>query len=64
MEFIVSYDLNEFERYYKTIWESIPNREQASLDEFERDIILDNPSHLIVWKKKKKIIGHTIWHET
>ena len=64
MEFIVSYDLNEFERYYNTIWDSIPNREHPSLDEFERDIILDNPSHLIVWKKKNKIIGHTIWHET
>ncbi|MBY8990817.1 MAG: GNAT family N-acetyltransferase [Candidatus Lokiarchaeota archaeon] len=64
MEFIVSYDLNEFERYYKTSWESIPNREQASLDEFERDIILDNPSHLIVWKKRNRIIGNAIWHET
>ena len=64
MEFIVSYDLIEFEKYYKTFWESIPNREQPNLDKFERDIIIDNPSHLIVWMEGKKIIGHAIWHET
>lgn len=64
VEFIVGYDLDEFEKYYTTIWDSIPNRGQPSLDEFERDIILENPAHLIVWKEGKKIIGHTIWHET
>jgi len=64
LEFIISYDLGEFEQCYKTIRDFIPNREQASLDEFERDIIIDNPSHLIVWKKRNKIIGHAIWHET
>jgi len=64
LEFIVGYDLLEFENYYKTIWDSIPNREKPSLDNFERDIIIDNPSHLIVWKEGSEIIGHTIWHET
>ena len=64
LEFIVGYDLSEFENYCKTIWESIPNREQSNLDKFERNIIIDNPSHLIVWKEGKKLIGHAIWHET
>jgi len=64
LEYIIGYDLSEFEKYYKTFWESIPNREQPNLDKFERDIIIDNPSHLIVWKLGKEIIGHAIWHET
>lgn len=64
MEFIVSYDLGEFENYYKTVWDSIPNREQPKLDDFERDLIIENPSHLIVWKEGNKLIGHTVWHET
>ncbi len=53
-----------FEKYYKTIWKSIPNRRLSNLDEFERDIVIDNPAHLIVWKEGNKLIGHTIWHET
>ncbi len=56
LEFKVGYDLFEFENYYKTIWESIPNREQPNLDKFERDIIIDNPSHLIVWKEGNNLI--------
>lgn len=56
LDFIIGYDLSEFEEYYKKIWDTIPNRKQSNLDDFERNIIIEIPSNLIIWKEGKRIM--------
>ncbi len=64
VEFVIGYDLIEFEKYYKTIWDAIPGREQPYLSTVERKLLVENPSRLIGWRKGHNLIGHAIWHET
>ena len=72
MEFIVSYDLEKYKRYYRTLDDlhdyykklGPTDVKYGELGVTEEGIIKRNPSHLIVWRKNGIIIGHTVWHET
>jgi len=57
MKVVVGCDLEDFKEYYKRTmgWE---------LDVTEENIIMENPSHLILWREDHQIIGHAIWHES
>jgi len=54
MDFEIGCDLEEFKKYHI----------QALGYEGEGEIywIMQDPSHLIVWREKNQIIGHAIWH--
>ncbi|MFX1563205.1 MAG: GNAT family N-acetyltransferase [Promethearchaeota archaeon] len=56
MKIQVGCDFSEFKQYY----EAILNK----LGETEEFIVKQDPSHLIVWREKNKVIGHVIWHES
>lgn len=62
MEFIVGCDLEDFKRYYEAI--DGPTRKTGTLDGIEGRIIMQDPSHLIVWREDDEILGHAIWHES
>lgn len=56
MRFVVGCNLEDFKSYYDTTL--------GRLDEVEEYWVSKNPSHLIVWEERGRIIGHAIWHET
>lgn len=56
MRLVVGCNFEEFKNYY--------NRTLGKLGETEEHWVTTDPSHLIIWKEKNKIIGHAIWHET
>jgi GNAT superfamily N-acetyltransferase len=72
LEFIIGYDLETFRKYYSTLhdlhqfYKLIGTHESSSMElgEDELNHIKRDPRHLIIWKKKNDIIGHTVWHET
>ncbi|MFW9966329.1 MAG: GNAT family N-acetyltransferase [Candidatus Thorarchaeota archaeon] len=72
MEFIVGYDVEQFEKYYvvlddlHTFYRTRGLRESRinELRDDEREHIESNSDHLIVWIDQDQIVGHTIWHET
>ncbi|MFW9799448.1 MAG: GNAT family N-acetyltransferase [Candidatus Thorarchaeota archaeon] len=72
LEFVIGYDLEEFEEYYRgltdlhTYYKTRRQREPGfnGLGDDERGHIESDPSHLIVWKDQDQIMGHAVWHET
>jgi GNAT superfamily N-acetyltransferase len=72
LEFIVGYDLDRFEQYYKTLenlrifYVSRTGRDPdlQGLGEDERNHIKRDPDHLIVWMDDGELVGHVVWHET
>lgn len=56
MKIQVGCDFDEFQQYYETLWGTLGNTEEYW--------VRCNPSHLIVMKEHKKIIGDIIWHES
>lgn len=72
LDFIVGYDFDKFEQYYRTLenlrrfYVSRTGRDPdlVGLGEDERNHIKRNPEHLIIWMDKDEIVGHTVWHET
>lgn len=72
MEFIVCYDLEEFEKYYKTLTDlhqyyrarKVEDTTFSEIGSDERTHIESDPDHLIVWVEHGVIIGHCVWHET
>ncbi|MDH5746794.1 MAG: GNAT family N-acetyltransferase [Candidatus Bathyarchaeota archaeon] len=56
-------DLEEFKEYYKRNGFA-GEQGTGELGVTEEGIITQDPSHLIVWREKNKIIGDAIWHET
>lgn len=56
MKIQVGCDLNEFKRYYEAV--------VGKLGETEEYCVKQDPTHLIIWRKKTRIIGHVIWHES
>ena len=48
--------IEEFRRYY--------NETLGELGGTEEQIIKEDPSHLIIWRKTDQILGHAIWHES
>ena len=72
MKFVVSYDLEEYKRYYKTLNDlhdyfktlGLTDVKFGELGAVEEEIIKTDLSHLIVWREDNEIIGHAIWHET
>jgi len=72
MKFIVGCNLEEFEKYYKTLDDlhnyfktiGLTDVTFGEIGDIEKLLIKSDPSHLIVWKQNNEIIGHTIWHES
>ncbi|MFX0086143.1 MAG: GNAT family N-acetyltransferase [Candidatus Hodarchaeota archaeon] len=56
MKFIVGCDLPTFIEYYKTCG-------RGDLQDTEKRILMDDPSHCILWVDEKEILGHVLWHE-
>jgi len=52
----VSCDLPTFEEYYKTCG-------RGELGDIEEKILMDDPSHCILWMEGDEILGHVLWHE-
>lgn len=57
MRFVVGCDLEELREYWSR------NGYHGSLDHLI-NVVVKDPSQLIVWKEDDKIIGHSVWHET
>ncbi|MFW9846766.1 MAG: GNAT family N-acetyltransferase [Candidatus Thorarchaeota archaeon] len=72
MEFIVGYDIQQFEQFYlglndlHTFYRTRGQRESEinELGDDERGHIDSDPDHLIMWMDRNQIVGHAIWHET
>jgi GNAT superfamily N-acetyltransferase len=71
MEFQISYDLNEFKKYYRSLrdlhaYYATLGRDTdiGVLGIVEERHIKNNPNHLVIWKNRSTIIGHAIWHES
>lgn len=65
MKFVVSCDLEEFKRYYRTLEDLHDYLKTLGLpDVVEEGIIKRDPSHLIVWRENDEIVGHAIWHKS
>lgn len=56
MSLQVGCDFNQFKQYYEAIFEK--------LGETEQHLVIENPTHLIIWREDDQIIGHAIWHES
>jgi ribosomal protein S18 acetylase RimI-like enzyme len=70
VRFDVGCDLDEFRRYYRTsgIYEylksvGLTDGYDENLD-YMMNVVIKHPSQLIVWRKKNKIVGHAVWHES
>jgi len=65
MKFVVGCDLEEFKRYYRTLDDlhsyfktlGLADVKLGELGKVEAGIIKRDPSHLIVWREKSRIIG-------
>ena len=57
MRFDVGCDLEEFKEYWNR------NGYDGNLDHL-MNVVVKDPSQLIVWSEKNKIVGHAVWHET
>jgi GNAT superfamily N-acetyltransferase len=72
MKFVIGYDFDEFEKYYKTLNDlhdyfrtiGLTDVTFGQIGDIEKLLIKTDPSHLIVWKQNNEIIGHAIWHES
>ncbi|MHA1966695.1 MAG: GNAT family N-acetyltransferase [Candidatus Hodarchaeales archaeon] len=56
MQIKVGCDLSTFKEYYKTCG-------RGEIGEIEEEIIIDDPSHCILWTEGQVILGHVLWHE-
>lgn len=56
MRFLVGHNLEDFRKYY--------NKTLGRLEGAEQYWVAKNPSYLIIWEEKGRIIGHALWHET
>ena len=70
MRFDVGCDLSEFRRYYRNsgIYEylksvGLTDGYDENLD-YMMNVVIKDPSQLIVWRQNKKIVGHAVWHES
>ena len=66
LEFQVGSDMSEFKEYYRTLTDLqlYLRKENKDLGTCEENHIKNDPNHLMIIKKKSKIIGHAIWHES
>ena len=72
LDFVVGYEYDKFQRYYRTLDTLHNYYKSLELDDVifgeigpTLDVIIkQNPSHLIIWRVDEEIIGHAIWHET
>jgi hypothetical protein len=68
MKFVIGYDYEEFEKYYKTLDDlhdyfrtiGLTDVTFGQIGDIEKLLIKTDPSHLIVWKQNNEIIGHAI----
>jgi len=56
IDFVHGCQIEELEEYFKRIG--------LSFGETERQLIMENPDRLIVWRENGTIVGHTIWHSS
>jgi GNAT superfamily N-acetyltransferase len=63
LKFVVGCELKEFKQYYKRNGFA-GEQGTGELGITEEQILTQDPSHLIVWRENKVIIGDAIWHET
>jgi CRISPR-associated protein Cas1 len=57
MRFVVGCDKDEFKEYWSR------SGYNGSLDHLI-NVVIKEPSQLIVWRDDGKIVGHAVWHET
>ena len=62
MRFVVSCGLEEFKEYYRKNGFS-GEQGTGELGITEERIVIQDPTHLIVWRENNEIIGDAIWHE-
>ncbi|MHA2202845.1 MAG: GNAT family N-acetyltransferase [Candidatus Hodarchaeales archaeon] len=56
MKITIGCDLLTFKEYYKTCG-------RGELGDIEEKILMDDPSHCILWMESQEILGHVLWHE-
>ena len=57
MRFVVGCELEEFKGYWSR------SGYHGPLDHLI-NVVVKDPTQLIVWKEDDKIVGHSVWHET
>lgn len=57
MRFEVGYDIKELREYWNR------NGYDGNLDNL-MNVVVKDPSQLIVWRENDKIVGHAVWHES
>ena len=70
MRFDVGCDLDEFRRYHRNsrVHEylksvGVTDGYDQNLD-YMLNVVIKDPSQLIVWRENGKIVGHGVWHES
>ncbi len=70
MRFEFGCDLNEFRRYHKNSGVHEYLRSMGLTDEYDENldymlnVVIKDPSQLIVWRENREIVGHAVWHES
>jgi hypothetical protein len=57
LRFEIGYDLGELREYWKR------NGYDGNLDDL-MNVVVKDPSQLIVWRENDKIVGHAVWNES
>jgi ribosomal protein S18 acetylase RimI-like enzyme len=57
LRFEVGYDLKELREYWNR------NGYDGNLDDL-MNVVVKDPTQLIVWRENDKIVGHAVWHES
>ena len=70
MKFETGCDQNEFRMYHKTSGVhdflksvGVTDGYDENLD-YMMNVVIKDPSQLIVWREGNKIVGHAVWHES
>src|SRR4030065_2303245 len=57
VRFVVGCDLDEFKEYWSR------NGYDGDFNHL-MNVVVKDPSQLIVWREGGKVVGHAVWHET
>jgi len=57
VRFVVGCDLDEFKEYWSR------NGYDGNLNHL-MNVVVRDPSQLIVWRENSKVVGHVVWHES
>ncbi len=66
MELVVGCDLDDFRSYYEKAIRTTEYRRAVGENDgvVEMRYVMEDPTHLILWKEGDGILGHAIWHES